>query len=116
MLLIAGLVIQGDGWLSPPAIAQAPPSAPLANHGRKALAVHRIDEMLALPEEEIDIGVMALLIAKEHYPLLDMKDYLARLDDAAREVRARIGNEGDPQRIIAILCQGTIEVLGLCFA
>lgn len=41
---------------------------PLANAGRKGLQAKTIDEMLALPDEEIDIGLGALLIPNEYHP------------------------------------------------
>ena len=43
-------------------VASAPADEPLANHGRKGLQVKSIDEMLKLPEEEIDIGMAVPLI------------------------------------------------------
>ena len=78
-------------------------AAPLANHYRKGLWAKDIYEMLKLPEEEIDIGMGALLIAKERDPRLDIQKYLAQIDAMARELRARVGDEKDPKKIIAIM-------------
>ncbi len=75
--------------------------APLANAGRKGLQAKTIDEMLALPDEEIDIGLGALLIGKEYDPDLDIPKYLAQLDQMARELRTRIGDEEEPRKVIA---------------
>jgi len=62
-----------------------------------------VEEMLALPDEEIDIGLGALLIGKEYDPKLDVPKYHAQLDRMAVELRARIGEERDPRKLIGIL-------------
>jgi hypothetical protein len=76
---------------------------PLANAGRKGLEARSIDDMLALPDEEIDIGPGALLIGKEHDPDLNVTKYLGQLDAMARELRSRVGGEKDPTKIIATM-------------
>ena len=59
--------------------------------------------MLALPDEEIDIGLGALLIGREYDPDLDIPKYLAQLDSMAVELRARMGEERDPRKLLALL-------------
>ena len=76
---------------------------PLANAGRKGLEATSIDEMLALPDEEIDIGKAALLIGREQSPNLRIRKYLRRLDEMAREVRARVGGERDARKVVTAL-------------
>ncbi len=76
---------------------------PLANAGRKGFHAKSIDDMFALPDEEIDVGLGALLIGKEYDPDLDVPKYLAQLDTMALELRSRIGDEKDPRKIIAIM-------------
>ena len=57
---------------------------------RKALTA-----LLALPDDAIDLAQAALLIAREEYPDLEVGPYLARLDQMAEAVRARLrGGEG----------------------
>lgn len=75
----------------------------LAGADRKAPPPETIDQMLALPDEKIDIGLGALLLGKQYDPSLDVEKYVARLDAMALELRSRIGGETDPQRIIAIV-------------
>ncbi len=53
------------------------------------------------PETAIDLAEAALLIAKEEYPGLEVASYLARLDDMAAAVRARVSPEKDSHRLIA---------------
>jgi Flp pilus assembly protein TadD len=77
--------------------------SPLANAGRKGLQAKTIDEMLALPEEEIDIGLGALLIGKEYDPDLDVSKYLAQLDQMAHELCARITEEKSPRKLTGLL-------------
>jgi regulator of sirC expression with transglutaminase-like and TPR domain len=48
-----------------------------------------------LPDDAIDLAQASLLIAREEYPDLRIGDYLARLDDMAAGIRARLrGGEG----------------------
>ena len=62
---------------------------------RKALAA-----LLALPDEAIDLGQAALLIARLEYPDLDVGRYLTRLDEMASMLRARLrGGEGVQSQI-----------------
>jgi len=55
------------------------------------------------PEEQIDLARAALTVALDDYPNLDISSYLARLDDLAVAVAARIGPDGDTARTIAAL-------------
>ncbi len=52
-------------------------------------------EIVALPDEAIDLAQASLLIAREEYPDLRVGDYLERIDRMADAVRARLrGGEG----------------------
>ncbi|RMF92225.1 MAG: hypothetical protein D6736_03815 [Nitrospinota bacterium] len=57
-------------------------------------------EMMARPEEEIDLATAALLIAQQEYPSLSIARYLHRLDAMAAEVSARLGTDREPYRVI----------------
>lgn len=57
--------------------------------------------LVSRPEPAIDLAEAALLIAKEEYPNLEVTHYLARLDALADELRDRVGDPGDPHRLIA---------------
>jgi regulator of sirC expression with transglutaminase-like and TPR domain len=63
----------------------------------------RFRRLLEQPEERIDLAEGALLIAKHVTTHLDVERYLARIDELAQRLRARIG-EGDTQsqRIVAL--------------
>jgi len=51
-------------------------------------------DLMAGPDDQVDLAEAALLIACAEYPELDVPLYLRRVDDLARAVRARLG--GDP--------------------
>jgi regulator of sirC expression with transglutaminase-like and TPR domain len=52
-------------------------------------------EMLARPDDHVELARAALLIACEEYPELDPTRYLARLDEMGEAVRRRLG--GSPR-------------------
>ena len=52
---------------------------------------------IARPEEDLDLGLAALLVAGEEYPVLDVDEHLGRLDRYAGEVaRRRTGDMEAP--------------------
>jgi regulator of sirC expression with transglutaminase-like and TPR domain len=59
------------------------PAAGGASEARRAL-----NSILSLPDDAIDLGQAALLIAREEYPDLEVGKYLARLDEMAGTVKA----------------------------
>ncbi len=62
---------------------------------RGGLAAETVPEVLALPEDEIDIGRAALLVAREDRPELDVDLYVRRLDEIAARLQRRLP-EGVP--------------------
>jgi regulator of sirC expression with transglutaminase-like and TPR domain len=63
----------------------------------------RFAELVALPDDDIDLATAALLIAAEAYPGLDVDSYLARLDNLAQEARSRLdGARTDEERAAAL--------------
>lgn len=65
----------------------------------------RLAEMMARPDQEIDLAAGALIIASEEYPQLQEAPYLRRLDLLAERVKDRLGEETAP--VLAL------EALGL---
>ena len=59
------------------------------------------------PEEELDLGRAALLVAKEEHPQLPVERYTTRLDVLAEEVRGRLSGETAPPVVLREL----VEVL-----
>jgi regulator of sirC expression with transglutaminase-like and TPR domain len=57
-------------------------------------------EAVTGPENRLDLGRAALLIASEEYPGLDILRYVARLEAMAAAVRPRVGTTDDPREKI----------------
>lgn len=62
-----------------------------------------IEEVLALPEEKIDIGIAALVLAKEIYSNLDVAAYSRKIDVLAGKVRWLAKDAQDPEQRIRAL-------------
>jgi len=68
--------------------------------------------LVAQPDASIDLGLGALLIARQEYPDLDSTDYLGQLDDMALELRRRGATEGGEVAAIQALNQYLFQDLG----
>ena len=62
-----------------------------------------LTEVAKLPDKDIDLGAVALVLAKGYYPEVDIRKYLHELDKMAKEVKQQMSNEKEPERIIQIL-------------
>ena len=60
-------------------------------------------EAVARPEPELDLAESALLIAACRNPELDISPYLARLDDFADVVRARVSQSDSATEAVRAL-------------
>ena len=60
-------------------------------------------DALARPDPEVDLGRVALLIAAEEYPELDVDLYLRRLDELADGVRPRLSGDEGPAGVVACI-------------
>lgn len=69
----------------------------------RGLAAEAVPEILALPEEEIDVGRAALVVAHEDRPGLDIGPYLRRLDEIALRLRRRTPEGASVQEALAEL-------------
>lgn len=54
-------------------------------------------------DEQLDLGLAALLIAQEEYPELDIDNYLGRLDELGREARDRLRPGMPPREAVRAL-------------
>ena len=66
-------------------------------------ALTQLAHLLHFEEADIDLGQAALVIAAAHYPGLDIKRYLARLDALANEIGSRIEYLRHPATILDTL-------------
>ena len=71
----------------------------------KGLAARSLTEVLTLPEDEIDIGRAALLVAKEQRPDLELDEYLGRLDEMAASLRRRLPEGISAQKAVVRLVE-----------
>ncbi len=69
-------------------------------------------EAIDCPEDQIDLGRAALVIATQEYPDLEIDDCLSQLDSLGQAVELRIDDEKNPYRIIAALNTVLFKELG----
>jgi len=72
----------------------------------------RWKEIVAGPEEEIDLAEAALLIAAHEYPGLDVFAYLRRLQDLGTELKRRLRGDISPADSVLALNRYLFEELG----
>ena len=72
----------------------------------------RWSEIVAAPEEEIDLAEAALVIAAREYPSLDIAAYLARLSELAMTLKRRLRGDIGPTETLIALNHYLFEELG----
>jgi regulator of sirC expression with transglutaminase-like and TPR domain len=75
-------------------------------------AAQRWKEIVAGPEEEIDLAEAALLIAAHEYPGLDVFAYLRRLHDLGTELKRRLRPDIGPTDRVVVLNRYLFDELG----
>jgi regulator of sirC expression with transglutaminase-like and TPR domain len=63
----------------------------------------RLEDILSRPDREVDLAEASLLVAAEEYPGLDVRGYLARLDEMSCSLRLRLDEEPRPERAVMAL-------------
>jgi regulator of sirC expression with transglutaminase-like and TPR domain len=56
----------------------------------------RLEALVSVPDDEVDLAAAALVIAEDEYPQLRPEPYLQRLDLLAERVRDRLSDESAP--------------------
>jgi len=74
--------------------------------------VERWKEIVAGPEEDIDLAEAALVIAAHEYPGIDVNAYLARIDELAETLKRRLRGDISPADTIVALNRYLFEELG----
>src|SRR5688572_8336912 len=72
----------------------------------------RWKEIVAAPEEEIDLVEAALVIAAHEYPGLDVLAYRSRMDELALTLRRRLRGDISPTETLISLNRYLFEELG----
>ena len=75
-------------------------------------ALTQFATLARLPDGELDLAEMALLVAAMDEPRLDFEGHLALLDIIARDVAARLGGDHDPLFCVNTLSQHLVDDLG----
>lgn len=70
------------------------------------------EQVIAMPEAEINLAEAALIIASDEYPDLDISAYLAQLDEMAAALDPRLPVGLDPHATIAALNAFLFDELG----
>jgi regulator of sirC expression with transglutaminase-like and TPR domain len=76
-------------------------------------ARRRFAALIERPQGEFRLAEAALYLAQEAYPEMSVKAYLDRLADMAETVKAELGLELDPVRIVHEINTHLFETLGL---
>lgn len=74
--------------------------------------MRRLRELVARPEDDLDLAEGALVIAAEEYPDLDVTAWLGRLDQMARELNARLPEDRSADALIAALNRFLFDTQG----
>jgi regulator of sirC expression with transglutaminase-like and TPR domain len=72
----------------------------------------RFQEIIKRADEAVDLAEAALLIAKSAYPDLDVGRYLARIEELARDIRARVPEDSTEAELISALNRFLFEEQG----
>ena len=72
----------------------------------------RLEDILGRPDRDVDLAEASLLVAAEEYPGLDVRGYLARLDEMGCSLRLRIEEEPRPERAVMALNRYMFHELG----
>ena len=75
-------------------------------------AAERWREIVAAPEEEIDLAEAALVVAALEYPGLDVPGYLARLDEIADTLKRRLRRDIGPTETLIALNRYLFDEIG----
>lgn len=80
-------------------------SSGIATQHRRGLMARSLDQVLELPDQEIDLATACLLISKQGYKdlyhtAIDVDGYRKRLDQMAEALSVRLRGKTDPRRIV----------------
>lgn len=62
-----------------------------------------LTEVKTQPDKDINLGAVALILAKGYHPDIDVKKYLNQLDQMALELKQKIGREKEPEKVIRLM-------------
>ncbi len=84
-------------------LVYAPALAQLSNYNPQGLKATTLEEVLALPDEEIDLATAILILSKKWDASFDIKESLEEINRMALELRVLIDNEDGPERVVSLI-------------
>jgi regulator of sirC expression with transglutaminase-like and TPR domain len=84
----------------------------MRNAAGTEIARRRLEDILSRPDREVDLAEASLLVAAEEYVELDVRGYLARLDEMGCSLRQRLEDEPRPERAVMALNRYMFHELG----
>jgi len=84
-------------------LVYAPALAQLSNYNPQGLKATTLEEVLVLPDEEIDLATAILILSKEWDASFDIKKSLEEINRMALDVKVLINTEDDPERVVSLI-------------
>ena len=86
-------------------LAYTPTLARISHYNPQGLKATTLEEVLALPDEEIDLATAIMILYKEWDPNFDVTGSLEKIDRMALELELRIDPGDNPERIVRLVNQ-----------
>jgi len=86
-------------------LAYTPTLARLSHYNPQGLKATTLEEVLALPDEEIDLATAIMILYKEWDPNFDVTGSLEKIGRMALELELRIDPGDNPERIVRLVNQ-----------
>ena len=86
-------------------LTYTPVVAQLSDYNPQGLEATTLEEVLALPDDEIDLATAVMILYGEWDPSFDATGSLEEIERMVVDLRARISPEDSPERIISLLSQ-----------
>jgi len=90
-------------------MAHTPALAQLSNYNPQGLKAGTLEEVLALPDEEIDLASAIMILYKEWDPSFDATGSSEEIQRMAVELERRINPEDSPEKIVSLINQYVFE-------
>jgi len=96
-------------------LACAPALAELSNYNPQGLQATTLEEILALPDEEIDLATAILILSKEWDATVNIKESLEEINRMALEVRVLMNTEDDPEIVVSLINHYLFEKMNYAY-
>ncbi len=93
-------------------LAYTPTLAQLRDYNPQGLEATTLEEVLALPDDEIDLATAIMILYKEWDPSFDATGSLEEIERMAVELKVQISSEDNPEIIVSLINQYLFEESG----